>query len=104
MSDIPIVVNVYKDEYDVYIGRDSKFGDTKWGNPYSNPFMRLDMKLHMYEDYIRKSPDLWNDLDSLVGKRIGCHCKSRICHGDILKKLVIEKLKLKEEDIWQKWI
>lgn len=29
------VVNVKDDLYDVYIGRNPKYGDLKWGNPYS---------------------------------------------------------------------
>ena len=103
MNKIPTVVNVYKDKYDVYIGRRSEFGDTKWGNPFSDPSMDLAEKLKCYEDYIRKSPDLWNSLDSLIGKRLGCHCKPKVCHGDILKKLVIEKFNLTERNIWQKW-
>lgn len=103
MSDIPIIVNVYKNKYDVYIGRDSSFGETKWGNPFSDPNIPLADKLISYENYIRKSSDLWNSLDSLVGKRLGCHCKPKMCHGDILKKLVMEKFNLTEENIWQKW-
>ena len=103
MSDVPVVVNVYKSEYDVYIGRNPTYGDPKWGNPFSNPFMRLDDKLKLYEEYIRKTPKLYNDLDSLLGKRLGCHCKPKACHGDMLKKIVIEKFKLTEENIWQKW-
>ena len=99
----PTAVNVYKSKYDVYIGRNSEFGDTTWGNPFGDPQMELSQKLIKYEEYVRKTPHLWNSLDKLIGKRLGCHCKPKACHGDILVKLVNEKFNIKEEDIWQKW-
>lgn len=94
----PKVVNVYKDKYDIYIGRNPEFGDTTWGNPFSDPKMPLHEKLQRYEEYIRKTPNLWNKLDNLAGHTLGCHCKPKACHGDILVKLVKEKLNIEEEN------
>jgi hypothetical protein len=78
-----IVVNIKEDDYDVYIGRSSK-----WGNPYIiNEHGTRSEVIQKYKEYILKS-DLMNDLHELVGKRLGCHCKPKRCHGDILKELV----------------
>jgi hypothetical protein len=83
-------VNVYKSDYDVYVGRNPKFGNAKWGNPYDDPNMPLHEKIIRYEDYIRNTPELWDSLHELRGKRLGCHCKPRPCHADVLVKLVNE--------------
>lgn len=94
----PIVVNVYKSEYDIYIGRKSEFGDTTWGNPFGDPKMPLHEKLERYEEYIIKTPHLYNNLDKLAGCRLGCHCKPKPCHGDILVKLFKKKYNIEEEN------
>jgi len=82
------VVNLKVDKYDVYIGRGSKWG---------NPFVLLnedDRKLviEKYEKYIRGRKDLMDSLYELDGKVLGCYCKPRACHGDVLIKLRKEQL------------
>lgn len=89
------VVNVRSDEYDVYIGRDSRRGDTRWGNPWSHRDIagtrRVATRADAIECYRR---ELWQrirlgvvsleQLAELHGKRLGCHCKPEACHGDVL--------------------
>lgn len=79
------VVNLRKSAYDVYIGRGSK-----WGNPFP---MRhegdRDYVIDMYEDYARDTFTK-EDLIPLVGKRLGCYCKPKLCHGDVLVKMIQE--------------
>ena len=46
----------------------------------------------VYEQCIRSTPELWNDLNCLENKILGCWCKlSQACHADILIKLYNEK-------------
>jgi len=79
------VVNIKNtEEYDVYIGRPSK-----WGNPFKGNGRNKDIEL--YENYISKSKKLMNDLQELKGKTLGCFCKPKKCHGDVLVKLVNNK-------------
>ena len=48
--------------------------------------------LTAYERCIRKTPELWNHLDQLENKVLGCWCKpSQACHADVLIKLYKEK-------------
>ena len=48
--------------------------------------------LTAYERCIRQTPKLWNSLDTLEGKVLGCWCKpSQPCHADVLIKLFDEK-------------
>ena len=48
--------------------------------------------LTAYERCIRQTPELWNSLDNLENKVLGCWCKpSQSCHADVLIKLFNEK-------------
>lgn len=87
----------------LYIGRNMDFyvkGATKskWHNPFKlgkNPSHEDIVKvLHDYEQYIKNTPELYNSLHELSGKELGCWCVGEHeCHGDVLVKLFIEKMK-----------
>ena len=48
--------------------------------------------LTAYERCIRQTPQLWNSLDTLEDKVLGCWCKPlEPCHADVLIKLFDEK-------------
>lgn len=97
------VVNKYKESYDVYIGRGSV-----WGNPYSHientkAKYKVDSrddavdsyKYHLW-DMIKRGEITTEMLVKLDGKRLGCFCKPKKCHGDIIVKAV--KWALKESN------
>ena len=90
------VVNVkkYNGDY-VYIGRGSK-----WGNPYKigKDGTRQEVIIK-YEKYIRERPELVADLPGLEGQVLGCYCKPKACHGDILVKLLRERRQVNETKI-----
>ena len=85
------VVNVYRDEFDVYIGRKHPtFGKgSKFANPYH---IGVDgprkIVLRKYKrwlwDQIRAGEITVAELRALDGLRLGCFCKPENCHGDIL--------------------
>lgn len=81
-----LVVNINENDYDVFIGRPSK-----WGNPFkiNTDGDRLEV-IRKYEKYIRNNKKLLEDLQELEGKILGCYCKPRKCHGDVLVKLIQE--------------
>jgi hypothetical protein len=67
----------------------------KAGSPFANPFKigvdgTRDEVIKKYEDYIRSRPDLLELIPSLEGKVLGCWCKPKRCHGDVLVKLINE--------------
>ena len=76
-------------DFDVYIGRVVRYHkeftkDSKWRNRSKT--------LEEYEQWVRKN--LWNDLNELIGKKLGCWCDVQngvLCHGLILLKLIKEK-------------
>lgn len=74
------IVNIKKSEYDIYIGRPSK-----WGNPFI--IGRDGNREEVIEKYTRwliTQDHLLNTLHEIKGKRLGCFCKPHACHGDIL--------------------
>lgn len=82
------IVNVHCSRFDVYIGRDIKWGNPFWGNPFviGRDGDRMAV-LAKYERYVRSRPDMLDRLHELQGKVLGCHCAPLACHGDVLKKL-----------------
>ena len=85
------VVHCKKEPYDVYIGRPSK-----WGNPFSHKegtsakfkVSTREEAVEKYKEWILAQPNLLNSLDELKGKTLGCWCKPKACHGDVLIELV----------------
>jgi hypothetical protein len=86
------VVHCKKEPYDIYIGRPSK-----WGNPFSHlPGTLAKYKVETREESIEayrkwilsEGKDLLADLHELKGKTLGCWCKPKSCHGDILIELL----------------
>jgi hypothetical protein len=78
-----LVVNVRNSQYDVYIGRGSK-----WGNPFviGKDGNRNDV-CKKYEQYLLSRQDLVAALPELKGKVLGCYCAPLACHGDLLSFL-----------------
>ncbi len=78
------VIHCKKERYDIYIGRGSK-----WGNPF---IMGKDGDreevIRKYEIYLLDNKDLMNSLHELKDKVLGCWCKPKACHGDILIKYI----------------
>lgn len=93
------VVNLYKEPYDVYIGRAGKGKDGYFGNPYNLnhvaqafPDLKGDeireKSIELFRDYfitrIQSDPIFKLRVETeLKDKRLGCFCKPKKCHGDI---------------------
>lgn len=81
------VVNKYKEKYDIYIGRGSK-----WGNPF--PITERndrDSVIKAHKIYINSLIEQGTlkeeDFKELQGKKLGCFCKPKGCHGDYLAQI-----------------
>lgn len=78
------VVNLKNNEYDVYIGLGSK-----WGNKFARSNMMAKerrLACESYEDWFW-STDLPSHIHELRSKVLGCHCKPKRCHGDFLARV-----------------
>lgn len=68
---------------DQYIGRGSY-----WGNPYIiGEHGDRATVIRRFEAYLRSNPDMLAKVGLLKGKRLGCYCAPKACHGDLLAKL-----------------
>ncbi len=87
------VVNLYKESYEVYIGRAGKGQDGYFGNPFQlRSESQREEVLQKYRDYfykrIEEDPEFLRRVLELKGKVLGCFCKPRLCHGDIIKEFL----------------
>ena len=84
------VVNKYRESYDIYIGR---------GSPLGNPFPineavgdTREVVIEKFRQYlfqcVRNGTITKEYLASLEGKVLGCFCKPKACHGDVIVKAV----------------
>lgn len=86
------VVHINKDDYDVLIDR-----TTMWGNPFiigidgsrNEVIIKFDQWLDgiILQDYKQKErQDILDNIKQLRGQRLGCWCKPKPCHGEILAR------------------
>lgn len=93
------IVNIKYDEYDVFIGRPSK-----WGSPFE---IGIDgsrkQVIEKYKKWILSQKKLLRDLHELKGKRLGCFCHPKPCHGDVLVELIEGKEVISDYDPNFEW-
>jgi hypothetical protein len=83
------IVNIYKEPYDVYIGRAGNGRDGYFGNPYilvDESFREV--ILERYKRYfinrINTDAEFKYKVKELKDKRLGCFCAPKRCHGHII--------------------
>jgi hypothetical protein len=91
---VTIVVHI-KDGYDVYIGRAGKGQDGYFGNPFPlDREAQRSLVLARYKGYfqarIASDPEFKRRVEELKGKRLGCFCAPKRCHGDTLAEYLNE--------------
>lgn len=75
------VVHCKKENYDVYVGRPSSFG---------NPFVieidgTREEVIQKYREWLMSQPELIEKVKlELKGKILGCWCAPLACHADVL--------------------
>ena len=93
------VVNLRKEPYDVYIGRAGRGEDGYFGNPcvigkecYVCGRVHTDggSTLECFQAYflVRLASDVhfYQAVERLRGQTLGCFCKPKPCHGDVIKQ------------------
>lgn len=81
------VVHCKREEFDVYIGRGSF-----WGNPFSHKQGTLAKHvvgsrreaIEKYEEHLLANEEMMARLPELKGKILGCWCSPSSCHGEVL--------------------
>ncbi len=98
-----MVVNLYKNKYDVYIGRPGKGQAGTLGNPVRIGYKCPECSevhsdggntLPCYERWLRRrittDHKYKEQVKNLHGKVLGCFCKPNPCHGDVLVRVAEE--------------
>lgn len=77
------VVNNGTFRYDIYIGRSEI-----WGNPFvEGKDGTRDEIIAKHAAWILTQPQLLAKLPEIAGRILGCWCKPKACHGDVLARL-----------------
>lgn len=80
-----IVVNLRYEPYDVYIGRAGHGLDGYFGNPFRGSRTDSIAAFRQYFiDRLKTDAEFNRRVRQLKGKRLGCFCKPKKCHGDII--------------------
>ena len=89
------VVNINQESCDILICRPSE-----WGNPFTHIKNKKTLATHIvasrkeaveqYRKWILEQPYLLVKLETLKGKKLGCVCAPKLCHGDVLVKMIEE--------------
>ncbi len=79
--------------YDVYIGRAGRGEDGYFGNPfYLNSENEREEVLTKYRKWFYERLAIDNEfkqrVEQLKGKRLGCFCSPKLCHGDVISEYV----------------
>jgi hypothetical protein len=96
------VVNLRREEYDVYIGRgkngnahieNAEVGERGWlGNPYTVEDFGRQNSIQKFRDAFSdrlEADDAFREaVRDLDGKTLGCFCKPKDCHGDVIAEEV----------------
>lgn len=83
------VVNMQFKNYDVYIGRAGRGEDGYFGNPFTTGSSGgrreaiARFKTYFLER-IDKDAEFKTRVLALKGKQLGCFCKPKACHGDVI--------------------
>ena len=70
--------------------------ESMWTNPFHSGYRKgeTEKDLVHFGEYVRNTPNLWESIETLGGKTLGCWCrKDKPCHADILIELFKEKMK-----------
>lgn len=90
-ADRPTVVHLKRELFDVDISRNGP-----WGNPFKiGRDGDRDQVIAEYREWVLRGDDpegLWirEHIGELRGKRLGCWCAPKACHGDVLADLAVE--------------
>lgn len=77
------VVNLRYESADVYCGKGSPLGN-QFMSSHANRQTAIERYEHWFLDNVRLHPEFRAYVLSLAGKRLGCHCKPKPCHVDVI--------------------
>jgi len=93
------IVNLSSEKADRRIDRTTKFGNPfrleKDGGKYSRA-ESIQKYREWFYNRIQEDPEFRKEVEDLKGLRLGCWCKPKDCHGDIIKEYLDEEVSNQE--------
>ena len=87
-------------ENGTYIGRNPRWGDTFWGNPFKlRREEDREFILGQYELWLKTADHILARIDELRGRTLWCHCHPLQCHGEILAE--VASMTHEQRDRWR---
>lgn len=97
-----VVNQKHTDEFDIDIGRanhgrnnmnNTPIGEPGWlGNPYPKSDHGREKCIELFrEDFVERlqnDSEFRNAVEGLAGKTLGCYCKPKACHGDVIREFI----------------
>ena len=69
----------------IYIGRETwHLSGSKWGNPFRIENDNREEVIELFKEYFLNNAELRNAVTELQGKKLGCWCAPKQCHGEFL--------------------
>lgn len=78
------VVNVKRENCDIYIGRPGIYGNPFIVGKDGDRYQVINKHRQAIMVSIDKGDLTREDFEPLQGKKLGCYCKPLACHGDVL--------------------
>lgn len=79
-----LVVNLNKKRFDVYIGRPGLFGNPYEMSEEADRKRVIDEFRKYFAERIKTDEEFRKAVEALRGKVLGCYCKPKPCHGDVI--------------------
>lgn len=79
-----LVVNMHTSPYDVAIDRSGPFGNPFQRGPRDDLMQVLEKYRRYFFRRVEVDPEFRRRVLALRGKRLGCHCAPKPCHGMII--------------------
>ncbi|QLH82344.1 DUF4326 domain-containing protein [Halosimplex pelagicum] len=97
-----VVNQKHTDDFDIDIGRadrgqsnmnNTPIGESGWlGNPYPKSDHGREKCIELFrEDFVERlqnDPEFRSAVKDLQGKTLGCYCKPKACHGDVIVRFI----------------
>jgi len=109
------VVNIRSEKFDVYIGRKGHGYDGYFGNPFEiGRDGGRDAVIRKYKVWfwkrVNEDVEFRNRVMELKGKRLGCFCSPKRCHGEVIVSWLEAGCPLKKQvedmsvsEIYEEW-
>ena len=90
------VVHIYQEPYDIYIGRAGWGESGYFGNPFKLGNAIRGSTIEKYKTYfynrLENDPEFKKRILALKNKTLGCFCKPKACHGDVIAEYLNNKI------------